>query len=188
MFDIGYGAHGQRKTGQLSVYCILSRTPYTSHVRPSYLHSLSHSHSNCVPITGRCCLATINLAGDTSDAFIHLHGSHIELITFTCCLPPGRQPFALQPPQSFLPGKTTSFFFPNKPPFLPKPFPTRPITIETPNTNAMSSTLSYPHAKSLLSEVEKDRIVCTYLNSTEPNAVRRRKKDSHYISREPCWR
>lgn len=40
----------------------------------------------------------------------------------------------------------------------------------------MSSTLSYPHAKSLLSEVEKDRIVCTYLNSTEPNAVRRKKK------------
>lgn len=33
------------------------------------------------------------------------------------------------------------------------------------------STLSYLHAKSLLSEVEKDRIVCTYLNSTEPNAV-----------------
>ena len=35
----------------------------------------------------------------------------------------------------------------------------------------MSSTLSYLHAKALLSEVEKDRIVCTYLNSTEPNAV-----------------
>lgn len=35
----------------------------------------------------------------------------------------------------------------------------------------MSSTLSYLHAKGLLSEVEKDRIVCTYLNSTEPNAV-----------------
>jgi hypothetical protein len=35
----------------------------------------------------------------------------------------------------------------------------------------MSSTLSYLHAKSILSEVEKDRIVCTYLNSTEPNAV-----------------
>jgi hypothetical protein len=35
----------------------------------------------------------------------------------------------------------------------------------------MSSTLSYLHAKNLLSEVEKDRIVCTYLNSTEPNAV-----------------
>lgn len=35
----------------------------------------------------------------------------------------------------------------------------------------MSSTLSYLHAKTLLSEVEKDRIVCTYLNSTEPNAV-----------------
>jgi glutamyl/glutaminyl-tRNA synthetase len=35
----------------------------------------------------------------------------------------------------------------------------------------MSSTLSYTHAKVLLTEVEKDRIVCTYLNSTEPNAV-----------------
>ncbi|GAB7323086.1 hypothetical protein MBLNU13_g05597t1 [Cladosporium sp. NU13] len=35
----------------------------------------------------------------------------------------------------------------------------------------MSSTLSYLHAKGLLSEVEKDRIVCTYFNSTEPNAV-----------------
>jgi hypothetical protein len=35
----------------------------------------------------------------------------------------------------------------------------------------MSSTLSYAHAKVLLTEVEKDRIVCTYLNSTEPNAV-----------------
>jgi hypothetical protein len=43
----------------------------------------------------------------------------------------------------------------------------------------MSSTLSYLHAKILLSEVEKDRIVCTYLNSTEPNAV---SCDSSYIS------
>ena len=42
---------------------------------------------------------------------------------------------------------------------------------KTSNTDAMSATLSYLHAKGLLSEVEKDRIVCTYLNSTEPNAV-----------------
>lgn len=42
----------------------------------------------------------------------------------------------------------------------------------------MSSTLSYLHAKTILSEVEKDRIVCTYLNSTEPNAV---SCDSSYI-------
>ena len=35
----------------------------------------------------------------------------------------------------------------------------------------MSAPLSYLHAKGLLSEVEKDRIVCTYLNSTDPNAV-----------------
>lgn len=34
------------------------------------------------------------------------------------------------------------------------------------------TTYSYPLAKELLTEVEKDRIVCTYLNSTEPNAVR----------------
>jgi hypothetical protein len=35
----------------------------------------------------------------------------------------------------------------------------------------MSSTLSYTNTKSVLSEVEKERIICTYLNSTEPNAV-----------------
>jgi hypothetical protein len=51
--------------------------------------------------------------------------------------------------------------------------PTNRITAKPSNTNAMSSTLSYLHAKTLLSEVEKDRIVCTYLNSTEPNAVSR---------------
>jgi hypothetical protein len=33
----------------------------------------------------------------------------------------------------------------------------------------MSSTFSYPLAKTLLSEAEKERIVCTYLNTTDPN-------------------
>jgi hypothetical protein len=31
--------------------------------------------------------------------------------------------------------------------------------------------LSYPLAKDLLTEVEKERIVCTYLNATDTNAV-----------------
>ena len=44
--------------------------------------------------------------------------------------------------------------------------------MSTPNTPAkVSITLSYAHAENILTEVEKDRIVCTYLNSTEPNAV-----------------
>jgi hypothetical protein len=42
----------------------------------------------------------------------------------------------------------------------------------------MSTTLSYAHAKTILSEVEKERIVCTYLNSTEPNAVSNLKENS----------
>jgi hypothetical protein len=37
----------------------------------------------------------------------------------------------------------------------------------------MSTPLSYALAKTLLSEVEKERIVCTYLNATDPNAVRK---------------
>jgi hypothetical protein len=35
----------------------------------------------------------------------------------------------------------------------------------------MSTPLSYAHAKPILTETEKERIVCTYLNSTDPNAV-----------------
>jgi hypothetical protein len=31
--------------------------------------------------------------------------------------------------------------------------------------------LSYPIARDILTEVEKERIVCTYLNATDTNAV-----------------
>lgn len=41
------------------------------------------------------------------------------------------------------------------------------------------TTYSYPIAKDLLTEVEKDRIVCTYLNSTEPNAARQNPSPCH---------
>jgi len=45
------------------------------------------------------------------------------------------------------------------------------MTTTNPTAAKVSATLSYPHAKAILSETEKERIVCTYLNSTEPNAV-----------------
>jgi hypothetical protein len=35
----------------------------------------------------------------------------------------------------------------------------------------MSIPLSYPIAKEILTDVEKERIVCTYLNATDTNAV-----------------
>jgi hypothetical protein len=87
-------------------------------------------------------------------------------------------------------GPTLTFPFPSLP--LHKPLhSTHPHDLSTPTqhppptlpgqthtTTKMSTTLSYAHAKTILSEVEKERIVCTYLNSTEPNAVSNPKENS----------
>jgi hypothetical protein len=136
------------------------------------LFLLPSLYDSSTSLVGRRCLGYVSSGCDTSDACINFHGlvSNRSHSRASCSV--GRQPLVAQPPQSSLPwtisvsSSCQSHCF-----HTTHSKPTDPNTAKTPNTNAMSSTLSYLHAKSILSEVEKDRIVCTYLNSTEPNAV-----------------
>jgi uncharacterized protein YunC (DUF1805 family) len=71
----------------------------------------------------------------------------------------------------FINARNLFFFFSSRTYIPQNSSPNTPTTTNPTITTKMSSTLSYAHAKVILTEVEKDRIVCTYLNSTEPNAV-----------------